>query len=234
MTPPADRAAEQAGDWIPDCLDTVRARHPLVLEGYADNGEPAEAMCIDEVAARFGRSDATLRQLRHRTWFDADGEPVDDFGDAAFVNTASGMRVPLREVPRLVGCEVGAAGITALGIGTDAGPALPAILPSAPPGAASSYYTTNKRRPALIPGKTRQWMLDNLPGIPGAFKPRGRSGREGRDWVISHDDWMKWQSAQDAAACRASAPGRAPDADARTIAETTLAKAGLRPTKGGR
>ncbi len=120
--------------------------------------------------------------------------------------------------------------VTAVGVPAPAMPAVAAraggasVASAAPAVGKVTLYTTNKDGPR-IPGKSRQWMLSNVKTMLGAHKV-------GRDWTISPTDFEAWRRGQDTARVRASAPDRR-DADARAIAESTLAKAGLRPTKGG-
>lgn len=61
--------------------------------------------------------------------------------------------------------------------------------PSAP-----LVYTTNKRGPHL-PGKSRRWMLEQIPSMPGAHKV-------GRDWSIRAVDYDAWVTAEDARRCK--------------------------------
>jgi hypothetical protein len=61
--------------------------------------------------------------------------------------------------------------------------------PSAP-----LIYTTNKRGPYL-PGKSRRWMLEHIPSMPGAHKV-------GRDWSIRAVDYDDWVTAEDARRCK--------------------------------
>jgi len=84
----------------------------------------------------------------------------------------------------------------------------------------ATVYTTNKIGPHL-PGKTRSWMITNVKRMPGRRKV-------GRDWIISPADYQAWLTDQDTTACRDEPSGD----DAHAIAQTTLANAGLRPTRG--
>ncbi len=214
-----------AGDWIPDGIDTIPARLPVLLElCESDTGWFGEKLDLSELAYCFGRSDPKLRGWWAWRWKDRDGKIVLDLGAAALVNTVTGVRVPLAEVPRLLGCDVGAAGVAVLLRDEAPAPGVPPMA-AAPALPIADYYTTNKIGPR-IPGKTRTWMLDNAKTMPGAHKV-------GRDWVISPVDYEAWLTEQDTARCRASAPELRDVVDARKIAESTLAKAGLRATKGG-
>jgi hypothetical protein len=67
-------------------------------------------------------------------------------------------------------------------------------------------------------------MLDHAREIPGARKV-------GRDWIVPHAAYKQWLGGQDTARCQTTTSIRTTDADARTIAERTLANAGLRPTR---
>ncbi len=51
----------------------------------------------------------------------------------------------------------------------------------------STHYTTNKQRPFVPPGKSRDWLLDNIKSMReyGAKK-------EGRDWVITIVGYDRW------------------------------------------
>lgn len=223
MSLPANTQDVPAGDWI---LSGYRRRCDLRLELRSDDGEVVALFAPGDFAQRFGRRDAELRG-RGWAWVDADKWPhenarAEDFGDAVLVNTMTGARIPLAEAPHLLGCDVGAAGVAA--IVTSAVAPAPTATPMQPAG----LYTTNKKKPHLIPGKSREWMLDHLPSM----KPYG-ARKLVRDWTIRPDDFERWRMDQDTAKVRASAPEQHEVIGARTIAERTLARAGLRPTKEG-
>jgi hypothetical protein len=216
----------EPGDWIADGLATVGAPLPLLVDLRNEAGEPEDMLGMGELAGRFGRRDEALRTLSGH-FVDAHGDPVQDFGQAALVNTITGLRVPLKEVLRLLGCLVDRPGVAALAPEATHLPTPSPSVAAAPGAGVAACYTTRKAAPVLPDGKSRSWLLDNIKAMT-AYGAR----KVGRDWTIPCDGYERWRTAQDTAQVRASAPGRR-GVDTHAIAESTLAKAGLRPTKGG-
>jgi hypothetical protein len=214
-------------DWI---LVGAPSGGPVAL-AVSDATGPAFVWSPSYVAAMLGQRFVKHWQLADpvdlractKRWVGADGEPVDDAAlDGASLVSANGARVPLAQAVSLLGLEQPEAFVEAS----------PAAAPSASPARASNtngvpadgVYSSRKGG-AHLPGKSRRWMLDHAREIPGASKI-------GRDWIVPYAAYERWRTEQDAARCRATASIRTPDADARTIAERTLANAGLRPTRG--
>jgi hypothetical protein len=86
-------------------------------------------------------------------------------------------------------------------------------LAAMPPG--PTHYTTAKRG-ALPPGKSRRWLREHAPGIPGAK-------RAGRDWIVPVDAFDRW--------CEARRPKRAARTNVVTgqwSPEAALTAAGVR------
>jgi hypothetical protein len=177
-------------------------------------------------AAKFGRRTENHWQLGDidlRTcaahWIDESGGPAnDDALEGASLLSSTGVSISLARATQLLGLESPEAFVE-----TPSAPAAPARASNTNGVPADGFYSSRKGAPHL-PGKSRRWMLDHAREIPGASKV-------GRDWVIPHAAYERWRAEQDAARCRATASIRTPDADARTIAERTLANAGLRPTR---
>jgi len=160
-----------------------------------------------------------LRACKAR-WIDEHGEPVDDGAlDGAAVVSASGVRVPLVEAARLLGLEKPEAFLE-----MPSAPAAPARASNENGIPADGFYSSRKGA-SHLPGKSRRWMVNNAKRIPGARKA-------GRDWIVPHAAYVEWLAEQDAARCRTEpVPSPAQEVDAHTIAERTLANAGLRPTR---
>jgi hypothetical protein len=138
--------------------------------------------------------------------------------DGAFLVSANGTRIPLAQAVSLLGLEQPEAFVE-----TPSAPA-PARAGNSNAVPGDGFYSSRKGAPHL-PGKSRRWMLDHAREIPGAKKI-------GRDWIVPHVAYVQWLADQDAARARAEAvPSPSQEADARTIAERTLANAGLRPTR---
>jgi hypothetical protein len=227
MTVPANtQHVTPIGDWIPDGVDTIQARLPIQLElceNYDDTGCFGDKLDLSELARCFGRNDPRLQGWWGWRWMDRDGKIVWDLGAAALVNTVTGVRVPLAEVPRLLGCDVGAAGVAAL-VG-DARPNCAPVVSLAVNPSASTHYTSNKRGP-LPPGKSQDWARRNIKTIPGAQNP-------GKDWVVSVANYDAWLAAKDSARVRASASRRVDPSD-EALADEALRDAGYRPNGGTR
>ncbi len=171
-----------------------------------------------------GEDSIDLRMCTAR-WLDAAGEaiPQSALSGCALVSSR-GARIPLADAVGLLGCQEPEGFAVAQALGLSGGvTSLQSPSSSTRVGTADGFYSS--RKGALhLPGKSRRWMLDHARGIPGARKV-------GRDWILSHADYVRWMAEQDAARCRTGAP-TVHDADARTIAERTLANAGLRATRG--
>jgi hypothetical protein len=152
-------------------------------------------------------------------WIDERGEPAsDDALEGASLQSSTGVSISLAEAARMLGLESPEAFV-------EVPPVRAAPARSSNDNSVPSDGSYSSRKGAVhLPGKSRRWMIDHAREIPGASKV-------GRDWIVPHSAYERWRAEQDAARCRATASIRTPDADARTIAERTLANAGLRPTR---
>jgi hypothetical protein len=177
----------------------------------------------DQVAAFFGRrtmphwqlDEVDLRLCRAR-WVGSDGEPVDEAAlDGAELLSSAGARIPLARAARLLGFESPENFVS---------PVAPPLSVNTKGVPADGYYSSRKGS-VHLPGKSRRWMREHAREIPGARKV-------GRDWIVSHEAYVRWLTEQDTARCRAAVV-RSPslEVEARLIAERTLANAGLRPTR---
>jgi hypothetical protein len=81
----------------------------VLLDAVFEKDGAPDLLSIPMLLARFGQHDLEQR-LRSWCWLDASGDVLDDLDGAAFVNTVSGVRVPLVMVPRMLGFDVGLAG----------------------------------------------------------------------------------------------------------------------------
>jgi hypothetical protein len=175
------------------------------------------------LAARFGRrmahhpqlGDIDLRTCTAR-WVDEHGEPAaPDVLEGAALLSSTGVSISLAQAAQLLGLE-----------SPESFVAVPAASASRRANNATpedGFYSSRKGS-VHLPGKSRRWMLDHARDIPGARKV-------GRDWIVPQVAYERWLAAKDTARCRATAAIRSVDADARAIAERTLANAGLRPTR---
>jgi len=212
-----------SSEWI--AIGTPRGGS-VALE-ISDESGPAFYWSPSYVAAMLGQRFVThwqvaepidLRGCRKR-WIGADGNSVDaDALEGVTLVSASGVRVPLAEAIRLLGFESPESFVDVLAVSATRAPAKTAAAPL------DEYYSSRKGA-AHLPGKSRRWMLEKARQIPGASKV-------GRDWIVPRAAYAQWLTEQDVALCRGKvAPTPAVGLDAHTIAEQTLANAGLRPTR---
>jgi hypothetical protein len=103
--------------WILDALPEWTQPRGLVLVGSerVDLGwQDQEGLDLGEILTLFGTPNAARARLSWN-WRGAVWGEVPDLAGVALVSTSTGGRVPLEEVPRLVGHALTATGLQALG-----------------------------------------------------------------------------------------------------------------------
>lgn len=114
-----------AQTWILDYPDTwvqPKALHLVGFEKYPQGWAEADARDLAELIGVFGSADRWLAGLSW-WWRDARLEKPNLTG-VSLVSTTLGARVPLEEVPRLVGLELAREGLAALGFVVPVAPML--------------------------------------------------------------------------------------------------------------